>query len=239
VKSTADKVFVRSDWDTLPGGRPELLRPLTTRHVARRFRAEAPTREILYPHVATAEGRAAVALESFPRAARYLRRHRAQLEARDYLVQAGRHWYELWVPQQPDAWRHPKLVFPDIAAEPVCWLDLDGSVVNGECYWIKADREGEEDLLWLALAVANSSFIGHYYDHRFNNKLYAGRRRFVTQYVEAFPLPDPAGADGRAMIALAKAIHALTPSGEADRMAAQLDGLVWQAFGLPIEEVAR
>lgn len=239
VKSTADKVFVRSDWDTLPGGRPELLRPLTTRHVARRFRAEAPTREILYPHVATAEGRAAVALESFPRAARYLRRHRAQLEARDYLVQAGRHWYELWVPQQPDAWRHPKLVFPDIAAEPVCWMDLDGSVVNGECYWIKADREGEEDLLWLALAVANSSFIGHYYDHRFNNKLYAGRRRFVTQYVEAFPLPDPAGADGRAMIALAKAIHALTPSGEADRMAAQLDGLVWQAFGLPIEEVAR
>lgn len=232
VKSTADKVFVRSDWDTLPGGRPELLRPLTTRHVARRFRAEAPMREILYPHVATTEGREAVALECFPRAARYLRQHRAQLEARDYLIQAGRRWYELWVPQQPDAWRHPKLVFPDIAAEPVCWMDLDGSVVNGECYWIKADHEGEEELLWLALAVANSSFIGHYYDHRFNNKLYAGRRRFITQYVEAFPLPDPAGESARSLVALAKAIHAGTPSREAERLAATLDTKVWQVFGL-------
>lgn len=231
VKSTADKVFVRTDWDSLPGGRPELLRPLTTRHVARPFRALPPTREILYPHISTPEGRETVALEGFPRAARYLRQHRATLEARDYLIAAGRRWYELWVPQQPDAWRHPKLVFPDIAAEPVCWMDRDGSVVNGECYWIKADHDGEEDLLWLALAVANSSFIGHYYDHRFHNKLYAGRRRFVTQYVETFPLPDPASSDARAMVDMAKTIHALTPSAEADRLATQLDDRVWQVFG--------
>lgn len=236
VKSTADKVFVRTDWNALPGGRPELLRPLVTRHCARPFRGTPPTREILYPHIATAQGREAADLALHPRAARYLREHRATLEARHYVLAAGRRWYELWVPQQPDGWRHPKLVFPDIADRPVFWLDTDGSVVNGECYWIKADHEGETDLLWLALAVANSSFIERFYDQRFHNKLYAGRRRFVTQYVEQFPLPDPTGADAKAMVALAKAIHAKTPSGEADGLAAQLEARVWRAFGLAIEE---
>ena len=40
------------------------------------------------------------------------------------------------------------------------------------------------------LAVANSSFIVRYYDPAFHNKLYAGRRRFMTQYVKQFPLPS-------------------------------------------------
>lgn len=34
VKSTADKVFIRNDWDDLPEGRIELLRPLVTRVIA-------------------------------------------------------------------------------------------------------------------------------------------------------------------------------------------------------------
>ena len=42
----------------------------------------------------------------------------------------------------------------------------------------------------LMMAVANSSFVTRYYDIAFHNKLYAGRRRFMTQYVKKFPLPD-------------------------------------------------
>ena len=42
---------------------------------------------------------------------------------------------------------------------------------------------------------------------RFNNKLYAGRRRFITQYVEQFPLPDPDREESKTIIALAKLIH--------------------------------
>ncbi len=238
VKSTADKVFVRSDWSTLPGGRPELLRPLITRKCARRFRAAVPAKaahikEILYPHVVHGNGRAAVDLALFPRAARYLEAHRALLEARTYLIAAGRKWYELWVPQDPAAWPRPKIVFPDISDKPVFWIDTDGGVVNGECYWLQCDNENEQDLLWLAIAVGNSTFIETFYDHRFNNKLYAGRRRFITQYVELFPLPDPARDQAKAIVALAKLIHARTPSSEADQLALELDGMVWRAFGLP------
>ena len=42
----------------------------------------------------------------------------------------------------------------------------------------------------LMAAVANSTFITRYYDIVFHNKLYAGRRRFMAQYVSQFPLPD-------------------------------------------------
>ena len=243
VKSTADKVFIRNDWADVPGGRPELLRPLLTRHCARRFRADVPSKakhikEILYPHEVVNGRRCPVDLSIYPKAKHYLEQHREALEARTYVIDAGRQWYEIWVPQDPAAWSKPKLVFPDISDKPIFWIDTDGGVVNGECYWVCCENEGEEDLLWLALAVANSKFIETFYDHKFNNKLYAGRRRFITQYVEQFPLPDPARSETQAIIALVKQLYSCTPSSEADALAAKLDELVWGVFGLR-EKVAR
>ena len=244
VKSTADKVFIRNDWSNLPDGRPELLRPLITRKCARRFKAVVPEnpkhiKEILYPHEATESGRAAVDLGRYPKSASYLEKHRDALESRTYLIEAGRKWYELWVPQDPAAWPSPKLVFPDISDKPIFWIDTDGGVVNGECYWMQCENKDEQDLLWLALAVANSTFIEAFYDHRFNNKLYAGRRRYITQYVELFPLPNPKCDEAMIIIDLAKKIHAKTPSTEADQLAVDLDARIWRVFGLSTEEVLR
>ncbi|MGE4503506.1 MAG: N-6 DNA methylase [Thiomicrospira sp.] len=244
VKSTADKVFIRNDWSSLSEGRPELLRPLITRKCARRFKAMEPEnakhiKEILYPHEVTENGRVAVDLDSYPKAASYLEKHRAALEARKYLIEAGRKWYELWVPQDPAAWTSPKLVFPDISDKPIFWIDTGGGVVNGECYWLQCENQDEQDLLWLALAVANSSFIETFYDHRFNNKLYAGRRRYITQYVELFPLPNPKSEEAIAIIDLVKKIHAKTPSKEADELAVDLDARIWNVFGLPAKEILR
>ncbi|WP_029151739.1 Eco57I restriction-modification methylase domain-containing protein [Methylovulum miyakonense] len=244
VKSTADKIFIRHDWDDLPGGCPELLRPLITRHCARRFKTNVPTnpkhiKKILYPHEVTEYGRSAVDLNRYPKAAHYLEQYRDVLAARNYVIQAGRQWYELWVPQDPAAWPYPKLVFLDISDKPVFWLDTDGGIVNGECYWLRCENESEQDLLWLALAVANSTFIETFYDHRFNNKLYAGRRRFITQYVEQFPLPDPNREESKTIVALTKEIHSKIPSVEADNLALELDGRVWQVFGVSREKVTR
>lgn len=244
VKSTADKVFIRNDWNDLPSGRPELLRPLITRKCARRFKADVPAKamhikEILYPHEVTKNGRAAVDLNLYPIAASYLEEHRNTLEARKYLIEAGRKWYELWVPQDPDAWPSPKLVFPDISEKPIFWIDTDGGIVNGECYWIQCENKDEQNLLWLALAVANSTFIEAFYDHRFNNKLYAGRRRYITQYVELFPLPDPGCDEAMTIVAIAKEIHTKTPSAEANQLAVDLDAKIWHVFGLAGEKVSR
>lgn len=242
VKTCADKIFIRHDWDSAFGTEiPELLRPLTTHHGAGRFRATLPkkVRAILYPHEVVQGNRQAIPLGNHPKSRAYLESHRTALESRSYVMEAGRRWYELWVPQDPQAWSAPKLVFRDISERPTFWIDLSGSVVNGDCYWLAASRGEDTDLLWLAAAVANSTFAEAFYDRRFNNKLYAGRRRFITQYVEQFPLPDPTLPLSRNIIARAKAIYEANHSPEVENMERDLDLLVWQAFGLGVEEVHR
>jgi len=57
----------------------------------------------------------------------------------------------------------------------------------GDCYWIDILPSVSEDILLFSLAVANSNFIEKYYDMKFNNKLYSGKRRFMAQYVENSP----------------------------------------------------
>lgn len=233
VKTCADKIFIRRDWQDLPEDeRPELLRSLTTHHVARRFKAikaERPT-EILYPHEVVQGRRKAVDISKYPASSRYLEQHRSTLEGRKYVIEAGREWYEVWVPQDPDIWECTKLVFRDISEAPTFWIDLDGSVVNGDCYWLAAKTSSQEELLWLASAVANSTFIERFYDLSFNNKLYAGRRRFITQYVEKFPLPDPESDIAKEIIAKAKAVYRATPSDEAESIMSELNNLVWLAL---------
>lgn len=239
VKTTADKVFVRNDWGR-NAERPELLKPLITHKMAKPYKAANPNGEtpsILYTHECDNGKRRVVDLEKYPKSKRYLETHRETLEARSYVIEAGRKWFEIWVPQQPDAWKRPKLVFPDICERPTFMLDLEGAVVQGDSYWLITEKD--EDYLWLALAVGNSSFSAAFYDHRFNNKLYAGRRRMMTQYVEQFPLPDPTLELSRKIIAGAKQVHALTPSLEAHKIAAELDLEVWLAFGFDREEIPR
>lgn len=235
VKTTADSIFIRHDWHQLAEQlQPEVLRPLTTHHLARRYRAleQIDAQRILYTHESRDGRRFAIDLTQHPRTRAYLESHREQLERRRYVIDAGRQWYEIWVPQDPAAWPRPKLVFPDISAEPVFWIDSTGSIVNGDCYWLCLEPGRSADLLWLALAVGNSQFALEFYDHRFNNRLYAGRRRFITQYVSEFPLPDPALPLSQEIVALAKHIYRSTPSADADSLARTVDARVREAFGL-------
>jgi len=242
VKTCADRVFIRSDWQEMPPDeRPELLKPLVTHHIARRFRSVEPQRprQILYPHESIHGKRRAVDLTKYPRSQSYLEKHREVLEGRRYVVESGREWYEIWVPQDPSVWSLPKLVFRDISEKPVFWVELD-SVVNGDCYWLIAKSHDDTDLLWLAAAVGNSTFIEKFYDNYFQNKLYAGRRRFMTQYVEKFPLPDPKGIMGRSIVATAKEIYySIGRKEHTLELEKRLDALVWQSFGLVVEEVGR
>jgi len=231
VKTCADKVFIRNDWQNM-AKLPELLRPLTTHQISRRFRplhSDQPM-YILYPHEVVKGRRRAADITQYPNASEYLCAHRTTLEARKYVIESGRRWYEIWVPQDPNAWGLPKLVFRDIVDRPTFWLDFKGSVVNGDCYWMVPDKPRDNDLLWLAASVANSSFIERFYDLRFNNKLYAGRRRFITQYVEKFPLPNPSSEPSKEIISKAKRLYQHISSPQETSLEQELDILIWQAL---------
>ena len=110
-------------------------------------------------------------------------------------------------------------------------MDLSGAVVNGDCYWL-SPNDKQTDILWLALAVANSKFIEEFYDHSFNNKLYSGRRRFITQYVEKFPLPDPKTKIAKDIISITKSIYKQSVKSDFQDKEFELNKLVYKAFGL-------
>lgn len=233
IKTTADKIFISDHW-TDP--RPELLRPLITHHDAGRFKASNDaTREVLYPYEEGAGARSVVNLDRYPRSQAWLERHRTTLEDRSYLKEANRDWFEIWVPHHPSDWKAPKIVFRDIAERPTFWLDTSGAVVNGDCYWIRMNPEQDPTLLWLLLAVANSRLIERFYDTAFNERLYAGRRRFMTRHVRQFPVPDPGLPASIEAAALAKRLAEDKDLAEDQRQAMenQISDLVETAFGLP------
>src|SRR5690606_16185206 len=133
-----------------------------------------------------------------------LRAHEDRLRGRAYVTRAGRSWFEIWVPQRPALWRPPKIVFPDISEEARFALDTTGAVVNGDCYWISFAGLPSPDVGYLMLAVANSRLGVRFYDTVCGNRLYARRRRWITQYVDRLPLPDPASPASRRAFALAR-----------------------------------
>lgn len=239
IKTTADSVFIRSDWNNLPEGlRPEdeLLRPILSHDYACRWRClTEPTeqRKVLYTHEERLGRRCAIDLNHFPRAAAYLESHRKQLEQRTYIREANRNWYEIWVPQGPSAWGPPKLVFPDISPEPIFFFDNTGAIVDGDCYWITPYREDSEDTLFLIMAVANSCLMTRYHELAFQNKLYSGRRRYLAQYVSRYPLPKVRSHEGPMLVSMAKRLALGNVSApEQIALEEEIERLAAKAFGV-------
>lgn len=196
IKTTADNVFIRSNWAQLPQGlRPEeeMLRPIRMTRDVERWYAPGPAvleSKVLYPYDFDRPKRTVVDLSQYPRAAAYLEAHRAQLEGRRYIIGSGRRWFEPWVPHQPSRWKLPRLVFRDIAAEPTFCVDESGAIPNGTLYWSMSRVDGAPpEYLWAACAIANSRWAGEYYDLVVGTRLYAGRRRYNTQALNVFPFP--------------------------------------------------
>lgn len=239
IKTTADKVFISDRWsDVEPPPEPELLLELITHHDLEPWRiARSHDTRVLYPYDLIRPNRTPIDLNEFPCAAEYLRAHKDTLAARHYLGPSGREWFEIWVPQRPHLWREPKLVFPDISERPRFALDRSGAVVNGDCYWISlpdlsATPADADQLAYLLMGVANSALGLRFYDAVCGNRLYSGRRRWITQYVSRLPLPNPGSARAAAVIELARElVDGRVPDAAAR---ADLDARVAAAFAVSL-----
>ena len=104
------------------------------------------------------------------------------------------------------------------------------AVVNGDCYWIDIFPGTMDEIVYLALAVANSSFIEKYYDIKFNTRLYSGKRRYQTQYVEQFPIPFYGSPLAERAIELVKIIIAESGKSDTSGYKQELDELVNEMF---------
>lgn len=230
IKTTADRVFLSESWETTaPEVEDELLLPLITQSNITSWRiAEHLQMKVLYPYDLTSTKRQALDIDSWPGARSYFLEHQEQLRGRKYVVDGGREWWEIWVPQKPALWAQPKIVFPDISEFPRFALDTTGAVVNGNCYWISMGDIANEDLAYLMLAVANSSLGVRFYDEVCGNKLYSGKRRWITQYVKRMPLPNPSTEEAQRLITLSRT---LAKDGQINsELAAGLDDAVQSAF---------
>lgn len=230
IKTTADNVFIGDDWSG-DNSNIELLQPLIThRDAGQIVSPNGASWKVLYTHYSKGGKRKVYDINEFPNTKRYLEKYYEQLSGRTYVAKAKRNWYEIWVPQNPESWKNRKIVFRDISEEPQFWLDETGAIINGDCYWIDINDDVFEDTLYLALAVANSHFIEKYYDAKFNTKLYSGKRRYMTQYVEEFPLPAPNTELSQEAINLVKMIVAGCNKEEASCYMSRLNEVVDRIF---------
>lgn len=234
VKSCADNVFIKEKWEKeLIKPEDDLFKKLISQENIQRwcFTSENDLK-ILYPHYSQNGKRLVLDLNDYPKAKAYFETHREQLSGRKYLMDAGRKWYEMWVPQNPAFWALPKLVFPDISIDARFYYDENGSIVNGNCYWIVAHTLQEKELLFLIQGIANSDLISRYHDLCFNNKLYSGRRRYFSQYIERYPIPDPNSAYSKQIIEIVKQLNKLTAlNQDASDLEKELNVHVEKAYG--------
>jgi tRNA1(Val) A37 N6-methylase TrmN6 len=232
IKSCADNVFLNENWDKeefVP--EDEMLKPLISRENIERWTCSTvDCIKVLYPHYSINGKREVFDLAQYPNVEKYLHKHKIQLEARDYVIQSGRKWYEMWVPQNPELWKYPKLVFPDISVEAKFSYDQSGAIVNGNCYWIVAQSEKEKDLLLLIQGVANSALMAQYHDLCFNNKLYSGRRRYLSQYIEKYPIPDPYNVFSKRIVEIVKLLNNKNYTSKSE-LENELNDCVLKSFG--------
>lgn len=235
IKTTADKVFINDEWDKLGTEKPEedLLKDLISQENIGRWGTTAKaTLQILYPHYDKDGNKTTIDIEQFPKAKKYFEKFEARLKERKYLIDAGRKWFEIWVPHNPAYWNLPKLVFPDISLLPRFYFDEGGKLVNGNCYWIVAENKENIDKLLLVQGVSNSKLMTKYHDLVFNNKLYSGRRRYFTQYVEKYPLPDCNSSVAKTIIKIVKKLNAENDAEKINVLEEQLEIKVAEAFGV-------
>lgn len=234
IKSCADNVFISQKWEEMGIQiEPELLRPMLSQENIDTWTIDHnAVINVIYPHYSEYGKRKVYNISDYPNAKQYLETNEEQLKKRLYLLKANRNWYEYWVPQNPALWKLPKIVFPDISIKPRFCFDNSGAVVNGNCYWICAQNTEEESLLLLIEGICNSSVMTKYHDSKFTNKLYSGRRRYLSQYIEEYPIPDPNSESSKQIILFVDKINKTSNTKEKEILASEVDKLVVKAFGL-------
>ncbi|MBF2641053.1 HsdM family class I SAM-dependent methyltransferase [Listeria seeligeri] len=239
IKTTADSVFIKSseEWSSLSSNlKPEydVLFPLISSDNISKWKLNNDIIErtkILYTHVSIDGKKRAIDLEKFSNTKNYLLLHYERLSGRPYLANSkSRYWYEIWVPQDPLAFSKLKVVFPDISPAPKFSVDSSKSLVDGNCYWLTPLQTEYEDYLYLACAIGNSKVMQKFHEIEFQNVLYSGRKRYLTQYVKHYLMPNLFCEESQKVISVVKEIMNISDSSLIIKKEKEIEELLLKAF---------
>jgi hypothetical protein len=144
----------------------------------------------------------------------------------------GRWWWELRACAYYAEFEKPKIVFPDIAPFPQFAFDTMNAYLGNTAYIIPIENQA-------LLAYLNSP-VTHYFYGNLSTQIRGGYFRFIYQYVSQLPIPTPPAALRDRIAALARACLEAAKD-HPDRLPAleaELNALVYQAYGLDEEDIA-
>jgi len=188
IKTTADKVFLFKKHPI--NIEKELIYPIIVSKSIQKWNVVSEKNKfIVYPYKANSEKKEVIKLTDYPNCKKYFESHGDILKSRKYIMESNREWFEIWVPHYPRIWKKEKIVFRDISSHGIFAYDK-GSIVNGDSYFIILNDNVDNDYIYLLLGLLNSKIIAKYHNLVFPNKLYSNKKRFNSQYVEKYPIPD-------------------------------------------------
>ncbi len=197
LKTTADSVFIHPMTEAFIENyklEKNLIYPFIQASNIERWRVRwTGTKDksdtyVLYPHLMKKDRVVAANLDDYPYVGSYLKSHYEKLSKRQYLIEAGRKWYEIWVHQKPEIFQRPfKIVTPDIKARNTFALDTQSYMSGASCFAIFPKNQTRQESYYL-LGLLNSELLDFYHKVKASTFIYAGRYRYWKSYLENYPI---------------------------------------------------
>ena len=177
----------------------ELLRPAVRGRDIGAYSIEDPKLSVLLPYVFDRSGESKlIRLSDYPKAARYLRQHRADLERRHCVRVWGKAWYDLHDQVPTDLAKQVKVLVPDVANSNRFAVDRGRFFPLHSAYYLIPKADTDPDFL---VAVLNSR-IGEFMIRLLAPIVKDGFSRYRRQFLTNLPIPT-AAADIRARVVAA------------------------------------
>jgi hypothetical protein len=176
----------------------------------------------------------------YPETWKYLSQpqHKERLSRRPAVAKNERLWWEPERPRTPAKLLVPKIVTPHLVLLPRFAIDEDGTyVVSRSPYLVARSEAGGSSLLKVVCAVMNSA-VGHWQLAASSHKYRQGYLMLEVKTLRDFHLPDPATLPSALTRKLVRLVDKLKESPDNERMLAELDAAVGEAFGLSQPQLA-
>jgi tRNA1(Val) A37 N6-methylase TrmN6 len=192
---------------------------------------------LIYPHKRQNNRTVPINLDDYPHIKKFFESHKKELSKRDYLIDSGREWYEVWVHQNPDDFDGQlKILTSDLSSNNMFTLDKNRFFCLDSCYYIIL-REKSEDQYKFTLGLLNSKVIEFIHKRVASTYVYSNKYRYMTSYMRDYPINfKHDGLIGNKIIETVNeiiiAVNGNKPKEIVQELENQLDKLVYQLYQL-------